>query len=405
MRRTAITGIGLVSCIGSDLDVVSAALRDGRCGLAVDPQRRELGFYSALTGHIPDWDGGRKRLNRKLRKSMHDPALFAAVAALDAVADSGLDPDRLRQWDVGVVVGNDSTAAPSAAAARQTLEAGETRGLGSGAIFQVMNSTVTMNLSTMLGTRGANWTMSAACASGAHAIGQAAMLIESGAQEIVIAGGAQEIGWQAMAPFDALGAFTRATDPARASRPFDAGRDGLVPSGGAAILIMEDLDAATRRGAHVYAEVLSYAFSSNGAHLSAPTVEGPAYCITRALKQAGLRASDIDYINAHATSTPVGDLLEGRALLQVFGADGPPVSSTKGITGHECWMSGASEIVYSTLMMRDRFLAANHNLDTLEPELAGLNVLGQTADTAVSTVLSNSFGFGGTNCALIIRGA
>ncbi len=404
MRRIAITGMGIVSCVGSELDAVSAALRTGKRGLVHDPRRVELGFQSSLTGRLADWDGG-TRLSRKHRKSMHEPALYAAVSALDAIEDAGLDPERLQRWDVGVIVGNDSTVAPSADVAAKTRASGSTRGLGSGAIFQVMNSTATMNLSTILGTRGANWTVSAACASGAHAVGQAAMLIGSGAQEIVLAGGAQELSWEAMAAFDALGAFTGRSDPQTACRPFDADRDGLVPSGGAAILVLEELDAAIRRGARIYGEVVSYAFSSNGAHLSAPTVAGPVYCMSRALKQAGLRASDIDYINAHATSTPVGDLLEGRAILEVFGRDGPPVSSTKAMTGHECWMSGASELVYSVLMMRDHFLAPNCNLDRLDPELAGLNVVSEPTSASPATVLSNSFGFGGTNSALIVQAA
>ena len=404
-RRTAITGLGVVSCLGSDLDTVADGLRAGRSGIGVDPNRVERGFFSPLTGQLEGWDGGRRRLSRKLRRSMHEPALYGAVAALDAIEDAGLDRARLKAWDVGVIVGNDSTVAPSADSVARTRQAGETRGLGSGAIFQIMNSTVTMNLSTMLGTRGANWTLSAACASGGHAIGQAAMLIASGQQEIVLAGGAQELNWESMAAFDALGAFSRRLDaPAAACRPFDRDRDGLVPSGGAAILVLESLEAAQKRGARIYAEIVSYAFSSNGDHLSCPNVEGPAWCIQRALNLAQVRTDEIDYINAHATSTPAGDGREGRALLEVFGAEGPPVSSTKSMTGHECWMSGASEVVYSLLMMRDGFVAPNINLETLDPELAGLNVADTTLARPLRTVLSNSFGFGGTNSALVLRG-
>lgn len=406
-RRTAITGLGIVSCLGSSLDSVSDALRRGQSGIVVDPERVERGFFSPLTGAIANWDGGNARLSRKHRKSMHQPAAYAAVACLDAVADSGLDHDRLRAFDCGVIVGNDSTAAPSVDVAARTLEAGETRGIGSGAIFQVMNSTVTMNLSTLFGTQGANWTLSAACASGAHAIGQAHMLIGSGAQTVMLCGGAQEINWQAMAAFDALGAFSRRlNEPARASRPFDADRDGLIPSGGAAMLVLEDWQHARDRGARIYAEVLSFAFTSNGDHLSKPTVAGPRRCMEMALAGAQLRPDQIDYVNAHATSTPVGDRMEGRALLDVFGETGGPlVSSTKSMTGHECWMSGASEVLYSTLMMRDGFIAGTRNLERLDAELARLNVIASSQSGGPSTVLSNSFGFGGTNSALVIRGA
>ena len=406
MRRIAITGLGIVSVLGQDLDTVSQSLQAGKSGIVASQARRDLGFASPLTGQLSGWDGGKSRLSRKLRRSMAEPAAYAAVAALDALEHSGLDPERLKSWDVGCIMGNDSTVAPSAEVAEKTRELGYTSGLGAGAIFQVMNSTVSMNLSTMLGTRGANWTLSAACASGAHALGQAHMLIGSGSQEIVVCGGAQELSWESMAAFDALGAFSSRDDqPEAACRPFAKSRDGLVPSGGGACLILESWDHAVARGADIHAELVSYAFSSNGGHLSCPTVEGPTFAMKRALELAHIRPDEIDYVSAHATATPVGDLLEGRSLLEVFGRDGAPVSSTKSMTGHECWMSGASEVIYSLLMMRDGFLAPNINLDELDPELAGLNVVRETRSERPRTVLSNSFGFGGTNSALVIRAA
>ena len=406
MRRVAITGLGIVSVLGQDLETVSQSLRAGKSGIVASQTRRELGFASPLTGQLSAWDGGKSRLSRKLRRSMAEPAAYAAVAALDAIEHSGLDPERLKSWDVGCIMGNDSTVAPSAHVAEKTRQLGYTSGLGAGAIFQVMNSTVSMNLSTMLGTRGANWTLSAACASGGHALGQAQMLIGSGQQEIVICGGAQELSWESMAAFDALGAFASRDDqPESACRPFAKSRDGLVPSGGGACLIAESWDHAVARGAHIHAELVSYAFSANGGHLSCPTVAGPTYAMRRALELAKLQPGDIDYVSAHATSTPVGDLLEGLSLLEVFGRDGAAVSSTKSMTGHECWMSGASEVIYSLLMMRDGFLAPNINLDELDPELAGLNVVRETRSVRPRTVLSNSFGFGGTNSALVLRAA
>ena len=403
MRRTVVTGMGIVSSLGCDLDTVSESLRRGRSGIVCDPERERLGFASALTGRLLGWNGG-PTLDRKTHKSMHEPALFGTAAALSALDHSGLDRERLRSPDAGVIFGNDSTSSASAAAAARVREAGYTGALGSGAIFQMMASTVTMNLATLLGVRGANWTVAAACASSAHAVGQAAMLIGAGQQEIVISGGAQELGWESMAAFDALKTFSNRRDaPEKASRPFDRNRDGLVPSGGGAALVLESREHALSRGARIWGEVAGYAFASNGiAHLSAPTVEGPVFCMKRALSQAKLKPSDIDYVKAHATSTPTGDLLEGRAILEVFGRDGPPVSSTKSMTGHECWMSGVSELVYSMLMMRDGFIAPNINLDTLDPELAGLNVVAQTGTRGPRTVLSNSFGFGGTNASIIL---
>ncbi len=405
MRRAVITGLGVVSALGRDKDQVSAALRAGRSGVISDPERTRMGFSSPYTGRLCGWDGGRDLLSRKARKSMGEAALYAAVSAHDAIDDAGLDPARLRADDVGVVVGNDSTVAAAAQTVERLREAGYTGALGSGSIFQVMNSTVTMNLAVLFGTRGASWTMSAACASGAHALGQAQMLISSGQQEIVLAGGAQEVNWASMAAFDALRAFASPTDHAgRASRPFNADRDGLVPSGGAAMLVVESERHARDRGARIYGYIAGYAFSSNGNHLTEPTVDGPVRCMRRALAQAEVGAAEVDYINAHATSTPVGDLVEGRALLEVFGAGGPPVSSTKSLTGHECWMSGASEVLYSLLMMRDGFLAPNANLGALDPELAGLNVIPETVAASPRTILSNAFGFGGTNSSLVVRG-
>jgi 3-oxoacyl-[acyl-carrier-protein] synthase-1 len=402
MRRTVVTGMGIVSCLGCDLDSVSRSLRRGESGIVIDPEREKLGFSSSLTGKLKGWNG-EARLDRKARKSMGEPALYAMVAALDAIRDAGLPESRLQREDVGVIIGNDSTVAPSAQVAAKVREASYTGALGSGAIFQVMGSTATMNMSTLLGTRGANWTLAAACASGAHALGQGFMLIGSGMQEIVIAGGAQEINWESMAAFDALKAFSASKDPATASKPFSKSRDGLVPSGGAAVLILESYEHASKRGARIYGEIAAYAFSSNGDHLSCPNIAGPVYAMRRALEMARYAPSDIDYVNAHATSTPVGDLMEGRALLEIFGKNGPPVSSTKSITGHECWMSGASEVLYSLLMMRDGFIAGNANLGELDPELEGLAVTPRTLESRPRTFLSNSFGFGGTNSALIVR--
>lgn len=364
-----------------------------------------MGFRSPLTGVIEGYDA-RKYVNRKQAKSMGQPARFAVGAAMEAVQNAQLDPAHLRATGAGVIVGNDSTALPSVEAVDLVRKHASTRLLGSGRILQVMNSTVTMNLATVFGTRGAAWTVSAACASGAHAIGQAYMLIKSGMQDVVLCGGAQEVNWHAMASFDALGAFaawSEGDDPAAACRPFDAQRTGLVPSGGSAMLVLERMDRAVERGAPILAELTGYAFSSDGEHLTQPCGHGAVYAMQGVLRQSGRSASEIEYINAHATSTPAGDSVEGRAILEVFENRSPPVSSTKSMTGHECWMAGASEIVYSLLMMRDGFIAPNINLGSLEPSLEGLDVVTEARDTSPRIVLSNSFGFGGTNAAVLLE--
>ncbi len=403
MRRVVITGMGVVSAIGQTLDEVSRSLREGTSGIGVDPERKTRHFRSPLTGIIRGFDAS-KRFDRKARKTMGQAAAYGGAAALDAVADARLDAKSLARPDVGVIFGNDSTCDASADLFEQLARYGRTTALGSAHIIKVMNSTVTMNLATLLGARGACWTLSAACASGLHALGQAAMLIALGQQEVVICGGAQESGWHGMAAFDALGALsTREDDPARASRPFDKTRDGLVPSGGGAALVVEPLEAARARGARIYAEVLGYGFSCDGGHLTNPTGDGAVRVMRHALKMASVAPGEVDYVNAHATSTPIGDAVEARAIGEVFGGHKVPVSSTKGLTGHECWMAGASEVVYSLLMARDGFVAGNPHLSDPDEAAAGLNLPRASLAVRPRTILKNSFGFGGTNAAVVLR--
>lgn len=276
--------------------------------------------------------------------------------------------------------------------------------LGYGIIFQSMNSTVNMNLSTIFHLRGINFTVSSACASGSHSIGLGYMMIKQGLQEMVLCGGAQETNYYSMASFDALSAFSiRMDEPAKASRPFDRDRDGLIPSGGAASLVLEDYEHAKARGANILAEVVGYGFSSNGGGISQPSDEGSVVAMSRALKSANVTEEDIDYINAHATSTRQGDMYEAIALDRMFNGRHALISSTKGMTGHECWMAGASEIVYSTLMMQNNFVAPNVNFENPDEYSEKLNIATKTVDMEINTVLSNSFGFGGTNSALVIR--
>lgn len=403
VREAAIVGLGIISTIGCSLDEVAESLRLGRSGIVLDSERHRLGFRSALTGRIRGFDPQRWRVSQKLRRMSDEPTWHAYAAATDAIADAGfLRPEDLQNERCGIIFGNDSAIKPAVESIDILRNQGSTHFIGAGYIFSAMNSTVTMNLAATLGMRGANWTVSAACASSAHAIGQAMMLIRGGLQDIVVVGGAQEINWQAMASFDALGAFsTRHDRPESASRPFDADRDGLVPSGGAACLVMEDLRHARARGARVYGVVRGYGFSSSGqGHLSQPNTDGAIRAIRMALASAEVRPDQIDYINAHATSTPVGDLLEARAIHQVFG-DSVPVSSTKSMTGHECWMAGASELVYTTLMARDKFLAPNLNFSRLDAECPLISIVRETTPASLRLAASHSFGFGGTNAVLV----
>lgn len=403
MRRVAITGIGAVSCLGLTLDDISRSLRAGQSGIAVDPERKAQGFRSTLTGVVKGFDPA-ARFDRKARRTLGQAAQYGCAAAFDAITDSGLPRERLQRADVGVIFGNDSTCDAAKDLFDQLAREKRTMALGSGHIIKVMNSTVTMNLSALLGVQGACWTLSAACASGLHALSQAAMLIALGQQEIVVCGGAQETGWQGMAAFDALGALsTREDEPTRASRPFDKGRDGLVPSGGGAALVVESVEHARARGARIYAEVLGYSFSCDGGHLTNPSGDGARRAMETALKMAAVHPNELDYVNAHATSTPVGDAIEARALTDVLKGHKVPVSSTKSLTGHECWMAGAAELVYSLLMMRDGFIAGNPTLEQADDVAAALELPRQTLAVKPRTVLKNSFGFGGTNASAVLR--
>lgn len=402
-RRVVITGMGIYSCIGTSLEEVTQSLYNGKSGIVFDQERKDFGFRSALTGMVPKPDL-KPLLNRRQRVSIGEETEYAYMATIQALKQAGIEDSFFDANEVGILYGNDSVSQAIIEAVDIVREKKDTTLIGSGAIFKSMNSTVTMNLSTIFRLRGVNMTISAACASGSHSIGLGFSLIKGGFQDIVICGGTQEINKYAMGSFDGLGVFSENEDtPTQASRPFDASRNGLVPSGGAATLILESYESAIKRGANIIAEVVGYGFSSNGGHISTPNVEGPAIAMKRALENAGVEASQIDYINAHATSTPVGDSNEAKAIFEVFGQNNTPVSSTKSMTGHECWMAGASEIVYSILMMQNDFIAPNINLKNPDEDSAKLNLIAETQKAKINTFLSNSFGFGGTNSAVVIK--
>ena len=402
-KRVVITGMGIYSCLGKTLDEVRDSLYTGKSGIVFDPERKELGFRSALTAklEIPDL---KKELSRSQRVYMPEQAKYAYCATVDALRDAKLDQDFLNKNDVGLIYGNDSSTVPVMEACDKIREKRDTTLCGSGAIFQSMNSTVTMNLGCIFKLRGINLSISAACASGSHAIGLGAMFIQNGLQDIIVCGGAQEVNPFAVGSFDGISTFsTRESDPTKASRPFDRDRDGLVPGGGAATVIIESYESAVRRGAHIYGEILSYGFSSNGDHISSPNVDGPTKSLLMAIQRAGISVDEIGYVNAHATSTLVGDTNEAKAIYNVLGDRRIEVTSTKSQTGHEMWMAGASEVIYSMLMMKNDFIAGNINFENPDENSARLLIPNKTITKHFDTFLSNSFGFGGTNSTLIIR--
>lgn len=403
-RRVVITGMGIWSCLGTDLESVKQSLYEGKSGIGMQPERLEYGYRSALTGIVEEPVITKKMLDRHTRAGMPEEARYAYMSSLQAFEQANITDEYLRENEVGCIFGNDSSAKPVIEASKIMDEKHDSAMLGYGLIFQSMNSTVNMNLSTIFHLRGVNFTISAACASGSHSIGLGYMLIKQGMQDVVLCGGAQETNFYSMASFDALGAFSvRMDEPTKASRPFDRDRDGLIPSGGAASLVLEDYEHAKARGANILAEVIGYGFSSNGGGISQPSDEGSVVAMTRALDMSGVKAEDIDYINAHATSTHQGDMYEAMALNRMFGGKHALISSTKSMTGHECWMAGASEAVYSILMMQNDFVAPNINFEHPDEYSEKMNLAITTVETELNLVLSNSFGFGGTNSALVLK--
>ena len=402
-RKVVITGMGIWSCLGTTLDEVRDSLYSGKSGIIFSQERKDAGFRSPLCACIPHPDL-KPFIPRNQRQFMPEEAQYAYMATRAALESARLDADYIAGHEVGIIYGNDSVAEATMHALDKFRDFKDTAACGSGAIFQSMNSTVTMNLACLFKLRGINLTASAACASGSQSIGLGALLIRNGLQDCVVCGGAQEANMYSVAAFDGIQSFSvREDEPAKASRPFDRDRDGLVPGGGAATVILESYEHAVRRGAPILAEVVSWGFSSNGDHISTPNVAGPARSLELCLHNGGVDPRDIGYINAHATSTRIGDSREAEAIAQVFGGYRVPVTSTKSQTGHEMWMAGASEIIYSMLMMKNNFIAGNINFENPDEDSAKINVLPETKEAHFDMFLSNSFGFGGTNSTLIVR--
>lgn len=403
-NRVAITGMGIWSCLGTDIETVRHSLYNGKSGIGLLEDRLRYGYRSGLAGIVAQPVITKDMVDRHTRVGMPEQAQYAYMASRQALQQAGIDEKFLMDNEIGCIFGSDSSSLAVIDTYRIMEEKHDTAMLGYGTVLKSMNSTVTMNLSTIFHLRGVDFTVSAACASGSHSIGLAYMMIKQGLQDMVLCGGAQETNQYSMSSFDALGVFsTRMDSPQKASRPFDKDRDGLVPSGGAAALVLENYDHAIKRGANIIAEVAGYGFSGNGGEISKPSDTGSVVAMTRAIKDASITPQDIDYVNAHATSTPQGDMYEAIALHKVFDGCKALISSTKSMTGHECWMAGASEIVYSAIMLQNDFVAPNINLENPDEYSQKINLTPVKVDTKVNTVLSNSFGFGGTNSALIIK--
>ncbi len=404
MRRVVVTGLGLVSPIGNDPQGVSAALRNATSGLSNVPEYVEKDFRSHVAG-VPQIDL-EAVIDRKLKRFMGDAAAYAYVAMRDAIADAGLDGAQVRNPRTGVIAGS------GGASARWQIETGDlqrskgSRKVGAFLVPRTMCSTVSASLATAFGIQGVSYSISAACATSAHCIGAAADLIRHGAQDIVVAGGGEELHWGMSVQFDGMGALSSAYNdtPQRASRPYDAHRDGFVIAAGGGMLVLEDYEHAKARGAHIHAELVGYGVTSDGADMVAPNGEGAVRCMRMAL--AGFAANggsvgSIDYLNTHGTSTPLGDITEVHAVREVFGDAMPPMSSTKALTGHSLGAASVHEAIYCLLMLREGFIAASANIDTLDPRAEGFPIVRETREAPLRTVMSNSFGFGGTNAALV----
>lgn len=407
-RKVVITGIGAISSIGCSIDSIRDALNSGTSGIAFLPERKKMGFRSGLSGQIVGFKP-KSPLDRRYRKSLPEFGIWAWDAMCQAFDHANINPRELAGSErAGLIFGNDSSVVTGIEQCEMLKNAENTREIGSGHIFRLLTSTISLNLCTKLQLRGSSWTVSGACASGAMSIGQAAELISSGKQDIVVCGGAQEISWQSMCSFDALGAFsTREIDPQRSSRPFDNNRDGLIPSGGAAALILESEERAQERGAAILGEVCGYGTSSDGSHLSVPTGEGLKRAMSMALQNASTQPHQIDLVMAHATSTPIGDEKEAEALCKIFNinkhGEGPYIAATKALTGHEFWMAGASQVVYGLIMSKNGFVAGQPNFEHAENASALLKIPTKTVQCRPKTILCNAAGFGGVNAALVIK--
>ena len=400
-RRVVITGAGIVSCIGNDQQAVTTSLREGKSGIRAMPEFKELGLRSQVAG-IPQIDLD-ALIDRKLRRFMGDAAAYAYVSLKDAIAQSGLAPEQVSHPRTGLIMGSGGGSPANQIEAADTLRSKGIRRVGPYQVTRCMGSTVSANLSTAFAIKGINFSITSACSTSAHCVGMAAQQIAFGLQDVMFAGGGEELSWGLATLFDGMAAMSSKYNdtPEKASRPYDADRDGFVIAGGGGALVLESLEHAQARGATILAEIVGFGLSSDGEDMVAPSGDGAIACMRQAIAEAG--GGTIDYVNTHGTSTPVGDLPELRALREVFGDAVPPFSSTKSLTGHSQGATGVQEAIYCLYMLQEGFIAGSAHIENLDPAAEGMPVVRTSRDAALTTVLSNSFGFGGTNASLVLR--
>ena len=400
MRRAVITGVGIVSSLGVDKHQVTESLKAGKSGISAKAEYAEIGMRSHVAG-TPDIDV-KEHIDRKQMRFMGGAAAYAYIAMREAIEDAGLADDMVSNIRTGIVAGSGGAASSSQVDAADIMREKGIRRVGPYRVTQTMGSTVSACLATPFSIKGVNYSMSSACSTSAHCIGHAMELIQLGKQDVVFAGGGEEEHWTMSCLFDAMGALsTKYNDtPERASRAYDADRDGFVIAGGGGMLVVEELEHALKRGAHIYAEIVGYGATSDGADMVAPSGEGAVRCMQLALQSID---QPVDYLNAHGTSTPAGDVTELRAITEVFGSDTPKISSTKSLSGHSLGAAGVHEAIYCLLMQQNNFITASANIDNLDPEAGDINIVRDTVnDAKLDTVMSNSFGFGGTNASLVM---
>ncbi|MCL2340382.1 MAG: beta-ketoacyl-ACP synthase I [Proteobacteria bacterium] len=398
MRRAVITGMGIVSPLGDSIGEVLASLRESRSGIRPHPPYREIGLRSQI-GAFTQVDL-KEQIDKKNLRFMGNAAAYASIALQQAIVDAGLTEDEVSHPRTGLIIGSGGTSATNVVATADTMREKGLKRLSPFMVPRTMSSTVSACLTSAHRIKGLCYSISSACATGSHCIGAAMEQIQLGKQDVIFAGGADEEHWTQTAMFDAMGALsTRFNDaPQRASRPYDRDRDGFVVANGAGLVVVEEYERAKKRGANIYAEVVGYGATADGADMVQPSGEGAARCIRLALATV---AGPVDYINAHGTSTPIGDLVELRAIREVFGPDNPPISSTKSLSGHSLGAAGVHEAIYSLLMLRHGFICGSANIEAMDPEAEGRQIVTANRDAHLATVMSNSYGFGGTNACLI----
>ncbi|ABD80260.1 beta-ketoacyl-ACP synthase I [Saccharophagus degradans] len=401
MKRVVVTGMGIASCIGTDLDTVLAALREGKSGIRFNESYKEQGFRSHVSGSV-DMDLS-EHIDRKMYRFMGDAAGYAYVSMKQAIEDSGLTEEQVSNERTGIIMGSGGASTKSVVECADTIRDRGVKRAGPYRVTQTMGSTASACLATPFKIKGINYSISSACATSAHCIGNAMELIQLGKQDVVFAGGGEEEHWTLTGMFDAMGALSSKYNdtPEKASRAYDADRDGFVIAGGGGCMVIESLDHALARGAKIYGELVGYGATSDGYDMVAPSGEGAARCMRQAMAQAGV--STIDYINSHGTSTPVGDLAELKAVKEVFGENVPAISSTKSLTGHSLGATGVQEAIYTMLMMNNNFIAGSANVETIDPAAEGMPIVTASKDANIESAMSNSFGFGGTNATLVFK--